>query len=434
MTIDNKLSSQKKTKLLSQSPEEVHSKRTLRGWEFAALFVGLVGILIHQGVRQESRRTHLELGSIAILSLVVIVVCLAIRYQKSRARQTFLRQHSFSITISLVWLVGLLIGLGCGVFLWWNQADLLNWKKYFIGFSEGMLLLWILVGSISAVRASAARGWNPALVFVGSFLILIATGTILLMLPRSKAIPEQHISANRQISQNVEASAPFQKALFTAVSASCVTGLVVEPTGTYWSRFGQSVILILFQLGGLGIMTFGAFFALALGGNFQIRETATMRELLDSEHVGDVRRLLRVILLFTIGMELLGTVLLWDFFPEGTFLERAFLCLFHSVSAFCNAGFSLTENSFVGRATSWQVWGVIAWLIITGGLGFAVIYNLALVLKARTPRFSEMISPPLFHHSPHRIRLSLTSKLVLLTSLLLLIGGGDCLFYLRVVW
>jgi trk system potassium uptake protein TrkH len=239
------------------------------------------------------------------------------------------------------------------------------------------------------------------------------------MLPRAKASPTE---------QFPDQSAPFLVALFTSTSASCVTGLVVVPTGTYWSPFGQAVILGLFQVGGLGIMTCGAFFALVAGGGMQFRESATLRDLLESEQLGDVRRLVLSILLFTLVSEAIGAIAisgLWADLPLG---DRVWYSVFHAVSAFCNAGFSLTDDSFVGLGDRWQVWGGVAGLIIIGGMGFAVLYNFALCLESR---ITSIKIKPLFHLPRSRVRLTLSTKLASVTTLCLLIAGTVGYFVLE---
>ena len=127
-----------------------------------------------------------------------------------------------------------------------------------------------------------------------------------------------------------------------------------------------------------------------------------------------------VILIFTLTAELVGAVLmsgLWSQLPRG---DQLFYSLFHSVSAFCNAGFSLTENSFVGMGDRFEIWGVAASLIVVGGLGFAVLYNMMLAIKVQ---FSAIRKQPLFHLPRHRVRLSLSTKLVLGTTFGLLLFG-----------
>jgi trk system potassium uptake protein len=127
------------------------------------------------------------------------------------------------------------------------------------------------------------------------------------------------------------------------------------------------------------------------------------------------------ILIFTLGAELIGAVLISGLWADLPFAERVRFSLFHSVSAFCNAGFSLTENSFVGMGNRWQVWGGVAGLIVTGSMGFAVLYNVGLVLKSK---FSSLKTRPMFNLPRQRIQLSLTSKIAGGTTIILLIAGA----------
>ncbi|MFG0333157.1 MAG: TrkH family potassium uptake protein, partial [Maioricimonas sp. JB049] len=160
--------------------------------------------------------------------------------------------------------------------------------------------------------------------------------------------------------------------------------------------------------------------AVAAGRSIQLREYATLRDLLTSEPMGDLRRLVLAILGFTLSCELIGTVLLWGLWPDHPWPQRLFLSLFHSVSAFCNAGFSLTEDSFVGMGDRWQIWGALSGLIILGGFGFPALHQLVttISLQELLARLSPYREPV---HQPRRA--SLTARLVLLTTLGLLAVG-----------
>jgi trk system potassium uptake protein TrkH len=144
----------------------------------------------------------------------------------------------------------------------------------------------------------------------------------------------------------------FVDALFTATSATCVTGLVVKDTGSDFSLMGQAIILSLIQLGGLGIVVFGAVFALLLGQALSLRESVAMQDLLNARTVSRIGNMIAFIFAGTILIEAAGTVGLfgmWDNVPgwSGNLQERWFCSIFHSISSFCNAGFSLFSNSFV---------------------------------------------------------------------------------------
>jgi trk system potassium uptake protein TrkH len=224
------------------------------------------------------------------------------------------------------------------------------------------------------------------------FAAIIAVGTILLILPIS--------SKTGQLTSPVNA-------LFTATSAVCVTGLVVVDTGTYWSSFGQVVLLILFQLGGLGFMTGATIVLLAMGQRIGLRERLLVAESMGTTRAGGIVRIVKRAALFTLFIEGVGAVILFiRFLAEGmsttTALWRA---VFHAVSAFNNCGMDILGGfrSFLGYQGDATVLLTMAVLIILGGIGYIVMDD---VVRRRS--FS---------------RLSTDSKLVLVTTLLLLALG-----------
>jgi trk system potassium uptake protein TrkH len=240
---------------------------------------------------------------------------------------------------------------------------------------------------------------NPPVTLMLSFLLVIIFGTILLMLP---------------VSSKLNTVTPFMDALFTATSATCVTGLVVVDTGTHFSFFGQMVILMLIQIGGLGIMTISTVFAIILGQRINLKLENIMYQVVGGSYAVNVFQLLKSIVLVTLVIESVGTLLLFarfaqDFQP----MEALFLSLFHAVSAFCNAGFSPLGNNLVSYVDSLAVNLVITALIIAGGLGFSVIIDLQ-------------------HHALKKDRarkLNLHTKIVLVTTAFLLVLGFT-VFYL----
>ncbi|MHB8765692.1 MAG: TrkH family potassium uptake protein [Deferrisomatales bacterium] len=167
-------------------------------------------------------------------------------------------------------------------------------------------------------------------------------------------------------------------ALFTATSATCVTGLVVVDTGSHFTPFGQGVILALIQLGGLGIMTYSSVFLLLLGRRLSFRDQTILEETLGRRHRVTVRRVVRDVFLFTLTIELLGAAVLTAAFTRRLPLgEAVYHGVFHSVSAFCNAGFGLYATSFVEYRGDWTVNLALMGLIVVGGLGFTVLEDLA---------------------------------------------------------
>lgn len=198
-------------------------------------------------------------------------------------------------------------------------------------------------------------------IIIAGFLLVILTGSILLMLPVSSRSGE---------------FTPFADALFTATSATCVTGLVVHDTQRYWSFFGQAVILLMIQIGGMGVVTIAVSMAVISGKKIGLMQRSTMQEAIAAPSVGGIVRLTGFILRATLLIELLGALFMLPVFGKDFgFLKGLWYSLFHSISAFCNAGFDLMGSrlpfsSLTGYAGNGLICGVIIVLIITGGIGF----------------------------------------------------------------
>ena len=193
------------------------------------------------------------------------------------------------------------------------------------------------------------------------FAGVILLGTVLLMLPFS--------SAEKVIT-------PFHEALFTATSAVCVTGLVVKDTGSYWSLAGQTIILALIQIGGLGVVTVAASVSILSGKKISLMQRSTMQDAISAPKVGGIVRLTRFILRGTFLIEAAGAVLLLPVFMGDYGKKGIWMSVFHSISAFCNAGFDIlgTDSSMFPSLTGYSgnilINLVIMLLIITGGIGF----------------------------------------------------------------
>ncbi len=222
-------------------------------------------------------------------------------------------------------------------------------------------------------------GLKPINVLPLGFVVVILTGALLLMLP---------------ISSKSGASLPFLDALFTATSATCVTGLVVADTGTYFSLFGQSVVLVLIQIGGLGIMTMSMILFSFTGRKISLHDRMSMAEGLGESRLQGVVRLTRGALLVTGIVELTGAILLSiRFIPQYGVAKGIWFSVFHSISAFCNAGFDLIGGyrSFMDYSRDPYLMFVIMGLIILGGLGFGVIINLRNTRDMRRLRLHSKI-------------------------------------------
>ncbi len=202
---------------------------------------------------------------------------------------------------------------------------------------------------------------SPFRIIIFGFLLVIFMGSFLLMLP---------------ISTKTGECTPFLDALFTSTSAVCVTGLVIHDTATYWSNFGQSVIILLIQIGGLGVITVAGAFTILSGRKIGLMQRSTMQEAIAAPNVGGIVRRTGFILKTALAVELFGAVLLFPvFFCEFGLLKGAWYSLFHSISAFCNAGFDLMGvkapfSSLTDYAGNPVISIVIALLIAIGGIGF----------------------------------------------------------------
>ncbi len=236
---------------------------------------------------------------------------------------------------------------------------------------------------------------SPARISICGFAILICIGTVLLTLPEASAT-----------SQKIK----FVDALFTATSAVCVTGLTVLDTGHAFSLFGQTVILLLIQTGGLGIMTISTFVILMAGKRPSLAGQMVVQDTLTGGGERDIYSTLKDMVLFTFVMEGLGaSIMFLRFLPSYGVIQAIYLSVFHSVSAFCNAGFSLFSNGLENWQTDWPINIATCLLIISGGIGFLVMSE----LKQKRPHNLRTLS-----------QLSLHSKLVISTTLILIISSG----------
>ncbi len=236
---------------------------------------------------------------------------------------------------------------------------------------------------------------SPPRLILFSFLFIIIIGSILLSLP-------QAVKDRQAIS--------YLDALFTSTSATCVTGLIIADTGSKFSVFGQVVILILIQAGGLGIMTFSTFFIFMLSGKLRLSQRGILINTFSQSPTAEIGRLLKTIFVFSLLIEFIGWILLSIRFSfDFPVAEAMYQGLFHSVSAFCNAGFSLFPDSFIGYQHDMMINLILMMLIIFGGLGYIVIYDLYKNVRSAG--------------SWEKFRLSLHSKVVISSTCILIVAG-----------
>ena len=244
---------------------------------------------------------------------------------------------------------------------------------------------------------------DPARIMVIGFAVVILLGALLLNLP---------------IATQDGQSIGFLNALFTSTSAVCVTGLVVVDTATYWSNLGQVIIITLIQVGGLGFMTIGTMFALLTKKKINLRERLLIQESLNQDDLSGMVKLTRYVILITFLIEGIGAILLsFVFIPQFGLSKGIWYSIFHSISAFCNAGFDLMGtisgeySSLVSYVSNPMIVITISALIILGGIGFPVILDVI--------------------NSKKVLRLNMHSKVVLITTGILIVTGTLFIFIIE---
>ena len=253
---------------------------------------------------------------------------------------------------------------------------------------------------MNRIAGNRLRRISPAMLLLGSYGLVILLGSALLLLPAS----------------SVSGGMSPLDALFTATSAVCVTGLIVVDTGSHFTLLGQVVILILIQLGGLGIMTISVFLFLFVGKRVPFKHRLAMQDVFAHTPRRDIYALVKSVMIFTALAELAGTALLFVLFLGHYPPWRAlYLAAFHSVSAFCNAGFSLFSDSFLAYRSSALLNLTVCGLIILGGIGFPVVYELSSRLRNREPTR----------------RISVHTKVVLITTAILIVAGALAFAFLE---
>lgn len=274
---------------------------------------------------------------------------------------------------------------------------------FLAGISSIVFLSKILIENV-------LKRMNPFLLMSFSFFFVIIGGTILLLLPRS-----------------VQSTVSVIDTLFIVTSGVCVTGLSPLAISNAFTIEGQTILMLLIQIGGLGVMTFTSFFGVFFIGSISLSDRFALNNILSTESIGSLLKMLLYVFGFTLLFELTGATLMW-FSIHGTLnmsiTDELFFCLFHSVSAFCNAGFStlpegLTSSLLVNNNLFYWI---ISALIICGGIGFPILANLThtLYIYVFRMRFKRQNA----HINKRYHILSLNSKIVLIFTALLLTGGA----------
>jgi trk system potassium uptake protein len=363
---------------------------------------GMTGIILVRGTYPGP----LVLTVARVLSAVSVGLFLVeqgLAFYQAESFRRYLKSHWPTFVLSVFLLLEIIFILAGGRTFWFSRGM----ERLAVGSLTRayVIIIQLYIVAVFAVelpyfhRRFASWRIRPAVAFVFVFVCLIFLGALALILPRATPL---------------ESPINFLDALFTSTSAVCITGLAVRDTATEFTVFGQSVILVLIQLGGLGIMSLTAALSLLLGRGIGVRESSLLREVFQVPVMSAVRQMIRNIILMTLGFELLGAILLYRGFTGliDDPWNRLFAAVFHAVSAFCNAGFSTFSDSLMSSAHSPLVMGTVSGLLVLGGLGFGVIIQVMAWFKGRAMR-----------REPVQARIGLHARVVLAVSAGLLVVG-----------
>jgi len=291
----------------------------------------------------------------------------------------------------------------------WSQTGLYSFLTRSLAVHTVLILALIVEISTSTLNFNN-RNTNPGLLFAFSFIFIIAMGTGLLLLPNA-----------------TYTGIGFTDAFFTSTSAVCVTGLIVVDTATYFTPLGQTFIIVLIQIGGLGIMTFTSFFGYFFKGGATFGNEFLLKDLINEEKLGEIFNTLLKIIALTFSIEAIGAIIIYSTIDPTMFtgnLSVIGFSVFHSVSAFCNAGFSTLSGNLYepGFRNNYNLHYTIGVLIILGGLGFPIVFNYYHLLNHYfRNKYKQFIRGSKYVHTPKIINAN--TRMVVITTVLLLAGG-----------
>lgn len=350
---------------------EFHSFQEFRLYKLIALPTMLFGLIAFNYYKYHRFSQNHEVRRSSKISLIILTVLVVIELLSI----FFNYSHSFGDTF-------------------FNQ-------RYVIEYG---LLFYYFIRLTFLMRRIYSLYFNPAILFVGSFALIALAGTFLLLLP----------SATTQ-------SISFTDALFTATSATAVTGLIVLDTAKDFTPFGQTVIMVLFQIGGLGMLTFTSFFAYFFKSGSSFRESLFMKDVLGNDNLGNVMQTTMRIVVFSLIVEAIGaTLIYYSLIDTQAVKNHGFFAVFHAISAYCNAGFSLATDSFHDpnfRFNYSMQWVIMA-LIIFGGLGYTIAYNFIQYIKQLFTNLFQRKNKKFISRV-----ITLNTKIVVYTTLILIVAG-----------
>ena len=356
--------------------------------------VSLMSVLlvIYDGGFEQPASREQTLRSFYLVLLATMAVLLMTRYFFTQ-KWLKLKVWPFDL-LFVLFVVGLLLHHAG-----WATSEVFQDKTWM-----HLFIFYLFLRELSGLKLNL--NLNPAQMFLAAFLTIILLGTLLLMLPNA---------THNGIS--------LVDALFTSTSAVCVTGLIVVDTGSFFTLTGQVILLVLIQVGGIGIMTFTSYFSYFFKGRVSYESQLILRDVGTTSKIGEVLSTLKKIILFTFAIEAVGALFIFASLDASVFPEtanRMFFSVFHSVSGFCNAGFSTLSESLYAPAFrfNYSLHLIIAFLFILGGIGFPIVFNFFLYLKYAVMNLFLRRKKIYMHWV-----LSINTRIVVATTLVLLVVG-----------
>ncbi len=373
---------------------------------FIATVIGMILFISDFGFdKSKVIQKEFNLYYFVVIGLGVLSTIMRYVERSKEIKKTVVVFDVITILITLTILYTHFLGVKAHRYISFLSND--NWVKFAI--------IITFIREFSELKISYKKTLlNPAQLFIISFFSIIILGSLLLMLPKAT---HDGIS--------------FLNALFTSTSAVCVTGLIVVDTGSYFTTFGQFIILFLIQAGGIGILTVASYFSYFFKGVASYENQLTLSDMTGSKEIGKVFSTLKYILLITFLIEFLAAVLIFFSLDENmfhSFSERAFFSIFHSISAFCNAGFSTLPNNLyeTGFRYNYFFQSIIIGSLVLGGLGFPIVANLVKYFKYFFTQKLFYLRGKKQTHKPWV--LNINSRITLATTLSLIFFGTLFIF------
>ena len=375
--------------------------------------IGLIVVVLITGfyltpTQSEVCKIIIDTSIIIFIAQELLFFIIDLKKEKSKSNRRTKRRILALLLLSNFFFMDTLLNFFSNVF---TEINIIDISLIYLGILQLTIIFSYIFGLFRNTRLSRLKV-NPGLITSLSYLIIILIGTGLLCLPKSTPIGQ---------------SISFTDAIFTATSAVCVTGLTTISISESFSIVGKTIILLLIQVGGIGVMTLATFVTLMFLGGLSIRMNVMLREMLSEDNLGQITKLLKQVSIFTFLIEIIGAVLMYISLNQMTYNDM-WLCfdsknlssaIFHSVASFCNAGLSIYPNDMMNPLLHGNVFFFLIsmCLIILGGMGFLALSNISGYFLYRKKNRLKKIR-----------RLNATTKLILYVSGTMIIVGGGLIF------